>query len=220
MPVRYSFAVLRALLLCGSVAYLTACGDQAGRLMCALPSDGRILAVGDSLTNAYGADQRGGWAEQLQDRLSTDADWMGVKVVVEGVNGEQTTALRARLPALLTRWQPQVVILTSGGNDFIRQVDEQHTVDNLHAMAEEIIGSGALPVVFAVPEPGLAAAAGFLSDHSLFEALESPGSWRVIKNVVSETLADPTLRADRIHPNSAGYARMAEAAQAALADCR
>jgi acyl-CoA hydrolase len=61
---------------------------------------------------------------------------------------------------------------------------------------------------------------GVPSDHDLFDNLADDGRAEVIAGVVADTLSDPALRADRIHPNAAGYAAMAKAAAEVLRRCR
>ena len=76
------------------------------------------------------------------------------------------------------------------------------------------------PVLFAVPQPSLAAAVGLPSDHPLYEALAGELKLQVLPGVVAGVLAKPELKSDQIHPNAAGYAVLAQAAAEALASCR
>ncbi|WP_223296840.1 GDSL-type esterase/lipase family protein [Thiorhodovibrio frisius] len=51
----------------------------------------------------------------------------GHRVINAGVSGEESDAGLERLPALLSTWQPDLVILGHGGNDFLRQRDTAKT---------------------------------------------------------------------------------------------
>lgn len=179
---------------------------------CHLPADGTVLAIGDSLTRGFGAPGQG-YAEQLQAALP------GRAVVNLGQDGERSAGLRSRIDEALAEHQPQVVLITSGGNDFLRRVPEAQTRANLEAVIDRVRAAGATPVLFAVPAPSLSALAGVASEHAVFEALAERGGVHVIHDTVAEVLSDESLKSDAIHPNRDGYARMAAAAQQVLARC-
>lgn len=179
---------------------------------CHLPSGATVLAIGDSLTRGQGADGEG-YAEQLQLRLGE-----AVTVVQRGINGERSDGLLARIDDALAEHRPALVLITSGGNDVLRRVPADRTLANLKAVAERVRAAGAVPVIFAVPQPSVAAVVGVLDDHPLFDDLA--GDLHVIPDVVAEVLSDEALKADTIHPNRAGYTRLADAAAAVLQRCR
>lgn len=198
---------------------LAACGGDPGpRSSCRIPSDGKVLAIGDSITRGYGAEGRG-YPEQLQDLLQASPGRSGVQVVNMGVDGERSEGLLARIDAAIAANAPSVVLITTGGNDLLRRVNGDEVRANLSTIVERVRLAGAWPVVFAVPKPSLSAAVGFASDHELYQSLADGGT-RVIPEVVGEVLSDDALRSDAIHPNASGYARMARAAFDALGECR
>ncbi len=208
-----------AILLLALLA-LAGCGRKPDALAeCRLPPDATVLAIGDSLTRGYGADGEG-YAEQLQRRLAEAPGRGGVRVVNLGIDGERSEGLVARIDAALAEHRPAVVIVTSGGNDFLRRVHADQTRRHLRDAVARIRAIGAQAVLFAIPEPGLAAAAGIASAHPLYAEIAADGAAHLIDGVVAEVLSDEALKSDRIHPNRAGYARMAEAAFAALERCR
>ncbi|MFM7784741.1 MAG: GDSL-type esterase/lipase family protein [Gammaproteobacteria bacterium] len=200
------------------LALIGACG-KAPESQCRLPADGTVLAIGDSITRGYGADGQG-YAEQLQALPRGSAGREHVSVLNLGIDGERSAGLLARLDEALASHQPAVVLITSGGNDLLRKGNEEEIRENLRAAAGKVRAAGAWPVLFAVPRPSLAAAAGFGSDHPLFGDLAATGGLTVIPDAVEEALSRDEWRADQIHPNRLGYAVMAEAAFRALSDCR
>jgi lysophospholipase L1-like esterase len=179
---------------------------------CSLPSDATVLAIGDSITRGHGAPGHG-YAEQLQALLPA-----GVTVVNAGIDGERSADLLDRIGPALDEYQPSVVLITTGGNDFLRRVPEADTRRNVAAIVQQVRDEGATPVLFGIPRASLTAAAGLLSEHDLYADLAGDGV-AVIRDVVTDVLSDDALKADRIHPNASGYARMAQAAQQALARC-
>jgi acyl-CoA thioesterase-1 len=197
---------------------LGACGGEPPASSCRVGADAKVLAIGDSITRGYGADGRG-YPEQLQELLRASPGRAAVQVLNMGVDGERSDGLLARIDAAIAANAPAVVLITTGGNDLLRRVDEGSVRSNLGAIVQRVRMAGAWPVVFAVPKPTLSAAVGLASDHELYQELADGGT-RVIPDVVGDVLADDALRSDTIHPNANGYARMAQAAFDALSECR
>lgn len=95
------------LLLCLLVAPAQANGEQ------------RLLVLGDSLSAAYGVPTEKAWVALLRERLDQQGfnDW---QVVNASISGETTDGGERRLPALLEKHSPAIVILELGGNDGLR----------------------------------------------------------------------------------------------------
>jgi acyl-CoA hydrolase len=192
----------RRLLLALAVAPLAACGRKASRYA-AVPTGSTVVAVGDSLTYGTGAAAEAAYPVRL-------AELTGWKLVNAGVPANTSAQARERLPRLLDEHAPKVVLLSIGGNDFLRQVPEGETRANITAMLEEIGAAGAQPVLIAVPRPALMAALlRSLDDHPLYEALAEERGVPLFSAGWARVLSDPALKADRIHANAAGYERFA-----------
>lgn len=94
-----------------------------------------LLVVGDSLSAAYGIESGAGWVSLLEKRLSqTDANW---QVKNASISGETTGGALDRLPELLTRHQPDLIIIELGGNDGLRGFSRKRIHENLAAMIEQ-----------------------------------------------------------------------------------
>jgi acyl-CoA hydrolase len=196
--------VRRQLLLALAAAPLAACGRKAPRYA-AIPAGSTVLALGDSLT--FGTGAAGG-----SDYPTRLAELTGWKVVNAGVPGNTSAQARERLSPLLGEHSPRLVLLSIGGNDFLRQVPEGETRAHIAAMLDEIRAAGAQAVLIAVPKPALIAALlGSLDDHPLYEALARAQDVPLFASGWAGVLSDPALKADRIHANAAGYERFARA---------
>jgi acyl-CoA thioesterase I len=77
-----------------------------------------LLVVGDSLSAAYGLRQEEGWVALLQTRISQEK--LDYNVVNASISGETTAGGASRLPALLERDHPALVLIALGGNDGLR----------------------------------------------------------------------------------------------------
>ena len=207
------------LVLAATALLATGCGRRQAATECKLPAGATVLAIGDSLTRGHGADGQG-YAEQLQPLLAAQPGRQDLRVLNLGINGETSAELAARIDGALAEHRPAVVLITSGGNDFLRRASEDDTRRHLAEITRKVRVVGAHPVLFAVPQPSLAAAVGLPADHPLYEALAGELKLQVLPSIVAGVLSKPELKSDQIHPNAAGYAVMAQAAAEALASCR
>jgi len=202
----------RRLLVALAAAPLAACGRKTPRYP-AIAAGSTVLALGDSLTFGTGAAAEAGYPTRL-------ADLTGWTVVNAGVPGNTSAQAHERLPPLLTEHAPRLVLLSIGGNDFLRQVPEEQTRINIAAMLGEIGATGAQAVLIAVPRPAVMAALfGSLDDHPLYEALATEHRVPLFASGWARVLSDPRLKADRIHANAEGYERFARELHAFLRDC-
>jgi lysophospholipase L1-like esterase len=183
-------------------APLAACGRKAPRAA-TVAAGSTVLALGDSLTFGSGAPA----ASAYPARLAELTDW---KVVNGGVPGDVSAQARARLPQLLAEHRPKLVLLSIGGNDFLRRVPEDDTRRNIVAMLDEAAAAGAQVVLIAVPRPALVAALmRSLEDHPLYESVAGERDLPLFASGWSTVLSAPELKADQIHANAAGYERFA-----------
>ena len=201
---------LAASLLVVALAPLTACGRKAPRAQ-ALPTGATVLALGDSLTSGVGASADTAYPAVLQQLT-------GWKVVNGGVSGDTSAQALARLPGLLQQHQPALVIVSIGGNDFLRRHDPNATRTRVREICEQARAGGAQVLLVAVPELSLLAAAGRLSDHALYEDIADELKIPLHRKGWSAVLADARLRSDQIHANAAGYAQFAQGLVGTLQD--
>jgi len=164
-----------------------------------LGTDAVVLAFGDSLTFGTGAEPRQSYPVQLEKLI-------GRKVVAAGVPGELSAQGLARLPATLEEAKPQLVILCHGGNDLLRKLDEGQLANNLRAMVGLARARGAEVVLIGVPKPGLLPSpAAFYAE--IAKELRLPYEGAALRKI----LTDNALKSDFVHPNAAGYTRLAQA---------
>ena len=115
------------------------------------PTGPVVLVVGDSISAAYGLAPGAGWVDLLSARLA--AERYPNRVVNASITGDTTAGGRARLPTLLARYKPAIVVLELGGNDGLRGGDLNATRDNLAAMVDEVQHAGAKPLIVGMKLP-------------------------------------------------------------------
>ena len=193
----------RQFLISSAILALAACGKRRNRAQ-ALPKGSTVLALGDSLTYGYGAAPAAAYPVQL-------AGLTGWKVINGGVSGDTTADALARLPMLM-RQQPKLVIISIGGNDFLRKLPESTTRANIGKIIQTVQTANIPAVLVAIPHFTTGALFGNLSDHPLYQEIRIPllsGAW-------SEILGDKDLKSDQVHANAEGYRKFAELLKAFL----
>ncbi len=177
--------------------WLTGCSPHEPVLN-PLPPTATLLAFGDSLT--YGTGVRP--AESYPSIL---AQLIHRRVINAGIPGELSAAALARLPAVLDRWHPDLLLLCHGGNDLLRRQSMAVLRKNLQRMIDLAQGRHIPVVLIAVPAPGL-----FLQAPDLYTELGKKNHIPVENDALAEIIAQAGLKSDQIHPNARGYQRLAK----------
>ena len=164
-----------------------------------LGSQDIVLAFGDSLTYGYGAPSQS-YPVQLQQEIQRE-------IINGGVSGETSSQGLKRLPSLLQKYHPKLVILCHGGNDILRQQSKETLKENLLKMIQMSKNSGAQILLVAVPDFYSLG----LSSEGLYREVAKQEHVLYEGEVLTKIENDPALKSDRIHPNAKGYALMAEA---------
>ena len=181
---------------------LTSCSSTA-RLP-RLADDAVVVAFGDSITFGTGANPQESYPAVLENLIRR-------RVVNAGVPGEVTATGLSRLPEILEREKPALLILCHGGNDQLRHLDLRQTADNIREMIRLAKQRAVAVVLIAVPSPGI-----FVSPAPMYRDIAKELTIPLEEETLSSILADGSLKSDYIHPNAAGYRRLAEALAALL----
>ena len=196
--------------LIGVAILLGACGRAPKHSP--LPAGSVVLAIGDSVTFGTGAAPGEDYPTQL-------ASLTGWAIHNHGIPGDTSSGVKARIDESLAETKPALVILEIGGNDFLRRQPEAATKENVRTILQRI-KQAAIPVVL-VSTPKfspLGAAVGMLPDSPIYEELAKEENVPLVPSVFAKVLDDPGLKSDPIHPNAAGYRKLAEGIAAGLAD--
>ncbi len=110
---------LLALVLCGAMAS-------------AYSAPKTVLVLGDSLSAEYGLTRGSGWVALLEQRLKREK--LDATVVNASISGETTSGGRARLPALMAQYHPDIVVIELGANDGLRGLPVAAADANFRAM--------------------------------------------------------------------------------------
>ena len=169
-----------------------------------------ILVLGDSLSAEYGLARGTGWVALLEKRLADEK--VAATVVNASVSGDTTSGGRARLPALLDKHKPAVVVIELGGNDALRGLPMKNTQDNLAAMVQAAQKAGAKVLLVGMQVPPnygsdyarrFAAAFGEVARQHQTALVPF-----LLEGVANGPDAASLFQPDRIHPNAQAHPMM------------
>lgn len=169
-----------------------------------------ILVVGDSLSAEYGLARGSGWVALLEQRLQRQRP--GARVVNASVSGDTTAGGRSRLPALLQRHRPDIVILELGGNDALRGLPLTTTRDNLRAMIRASRDAGARVLLLGMDMPPNYGERYRAEFRAVYADLAREERAALVPFLLAGVADDPNaaryFQGDRIHPNEQAQQRM------------
>ncbi|MET0320795.1 MAG: arylesterase [Duganella sp.] len=158
-----------------------------------------VLVLGDSLSAEYGLARGTGWvalAEKKVHEQKLDAD-----LVNASVSGETTSGGRTRLPALLAKHKPALVVIELGANDGLRGLPVAAAQANLKAIAETAEKAGAKVMLIGMripPNYGRDYSDKFYAMYgTLSKQLSAPLVPFMLDGVADKT---QLFQPDRLHP--------------------
>ena len=112
-----------------------------------------VLVLGDSIGTAHGIAPESGWVALLQKRLNGRSGTLTAKhtVINASVNGATTGDGLRRLPALLERHDPDIVIVELGGNDGLNRLPTARIEANLAALVKTSHAAGVRALLVGIP---------------------------------------------------------------------
>jgi len=166
-----------------------------------------ILVLGDSLSAGYGMELDESWPSLLQKQLRDNGQ--RYRVVNASITGDTTQGGLTRLPGLLQKHRPALVVIELGGNDGLRGLSLEVTRANLVALINESQAAGArvlLTGIMLPPNYGPAYADRFRQMYA--ELADTYGTLLVPFLMDGVALVDGMMQDDGIHPNAAAQPRL------------
>ncbi len=161
------------------------------------PNNNRVVvAFGDSLTAGYGASA----GQSYPDVLATKIDR---PVINLGLSGETAAAAPARLPQVLSE-RPYMVLIEFGANDHMRQLSRQAAVEAVAHIVDEVQAAGAIAVLVDTAGPGMG------EYTKAYKQMAKDKGALFVPGILKGIFYKPSLKSDQVHPNAAGYAKVAD----------
>jgi acyl-CoA thioesterase I len=174
-----------------------------------------ILIVGDSLSAGYGLSSGEGWVDLLTKKLA--AEKFSATVTNASISGDTTAGGLARLPALLAKHKPTLVVIELGGNDGLRGSPVAAARANLLKMAEMSKAAGAKVLIVGMRMPpnfGPSYTAQFEAMYSEVAKAVNGGLVPFFLEKIATDLGK--FQADRIHPTAAAQPALVDTVWPAL----
>lgn len=168
----------------------------------ALPvSATRLLIFGDSLSAGYQLPADRAWPALLQRQWQDQGrDW---QVINASVSGETTQGGNARLASLLSRHQPDWVLIELGANDGLRGLAVAQTQRNLESMIKTAQQTGSQVILTQIRLPPNYGARYVQQFDQLYPALATQYHLPLLPFFMEKIITEPTLLlSDGLHPNA------------------
>jgi len=168
-----------------------------------------LLVLGDSLSAAYGLPLDQGWVSRLQARI--EARGLPHRVVNASISGDTVAGGLSRLPGLLTRWSPQVVVVELGANDGLRGFAPAVIRADLVRLVEQIQTTDADVLVAGVRLPPNYGPAYTDRFQRLYAQVATETGAALVPRLLAGVAEEPSLmQDDGLHPTAAAQPRILE----------
>jgi acyl-CoA thioesterase-1 len=168
-----------------------------------------VLVVGDSLAAEYGLTLGTGWVPLMAQRITEQ--YPKYQVINASISGDTTSGGVSRLPPLLSRYRPAVVMLELGSNDALRGLPADMTDKNLREMTQAAKQVGARVVLVGMqipPNYGRQYADQF---KAVFGDVAKATNAALVPFLMEGVAADRRLfQSDGLHPNEGAQKQLLE----------
>ena len=162
-----------------------------------------MLIMGDSLSAGFGMNRESSWVHLLELRLKEHDH--SYRILNSSISGDTTQGGLTRLPRLLDRYKPEIVIIELGGNDGLRGINPDVTRKNMTLMIQQSQQSGARVLLAGIKLPPNYGSAYLQQFESIYTDLADEFGTLLVPFFMDGVIFTPgLLQADGIHPNEKG----------------
>ncbi len=165
--------------------------------------------LGDSLSAGYGIGIEQSWTALLQVRLAENG--YSYRVENASISGETTSGGLARLPHLLKRYRPAVVVVELGANDGLRGIPIAEAERNFLKIFQLIAAAGATTLLLEMRVPPNYGPAYTGQFAHLYGRLGDLDNIRLVPFFLHDVVLNGSLmQSDGLHPNASAQPKMLE----------
>jgi acyl-CoA thioesterase-1 len=148
-------------------------------------------------------DREKSWVSLLETRLRESG--YSYRILNSSISGDTSQGGLARIPRLLDRYQPEIVIIELGANDGLRGINPDITRDNMTSMIQQSQAIGARVLLAGIKLPPNYGSDYLEKFESIYEDLANEFDTLLVPFFMDGVALRPDLlQADTIHPNEAG----------------
>ena len=161
-----------------------------------------MLVLGDSLSAAYGIPTDAGWVSLLQQRLL--ANGYAHEIVNASISGETTNGGLSRLPGLMAKHKPDVVVVELGANDGLCGFSVERTRASLRSIVDLAQASGARVLLLGIKLPANYGRVYGEKFHQIYRDIAAQEDVALVPFFLRGFAEDRRLmQADGVHPSAA-----------------
>jgi acyl-CoA thioesterase-1 len=172
------------------------------------PTTGKIVFLGDSITEGYGVETEERFSSLIEEKLNTDL-YASYEVINLGVSGDKVADGLARLETVLEA-QPEIVVLALGGNDFLRGTRLETVANDLREILTLLKNRNIDVVLTGVVAPPMKGLGYTGTVKNMYKDLAAEYELVFMPNILKGLVLDQRyMQSDNIHPKAAGHVLIA-----------
>jgi acyl-CoA thioesterase-1 len=167
-----------------------------------------VLVVGDSLSAAHNIPAASGWVNLLQQRVNQQIK-PSPAIINASISGETSSGALTRLPGLLQKHRPSVVVIELGGNDALRGLTPAQLRGNLEKMILASQAAGANVLLLGIDVPPNYGPAYRQRLKQVYADLARQHKVALLPFLLEGVALQPgAMQADGLHPTAAAQPRV------------
>lgn len=159
-----------------------------------------ILIVGDSLSAAYGIDEKAGWVALLDNKMKKD--YPQYRIVNLSISGSTTRNGLTNFSTKLAQYNPDIIVIELGANDGLRGLPIEEMQNNLEQMIIQSEKKSAKILLLATLLPPNYGANYLKQFNQVYLDLSQKYKVVLIPMFLDGVAGNPALmQSDGLHPN-------------------
>lgn len=159
-----------------------------------------LLIIGDSLSAGYNMPVEESWPVFLPSKLQQQG--LEITVINASISGDTSGNALARLPGLLSKHQPDYVLLELGANDGLRGFSPKLITNNLSVMISNIKSQNAQPILMQIQVPTNYGKRYSNAFADIYPALSQEKNIPLMPFYLEQVIVKPEwMQGDGLHPN-------------------
>ncbi len=170
-----------------------------------------ILVLGDSLSAAHNIPIESGWVALMQRRLDQQPVKLQRQIVNASISGETSAGGLARLPSLLSKNKPALVLVELGANDGLRGLSIAEIRTNLRRIVKTCRDANAKVILLGIELPINYGPQYRDALRAMYRDLSAEFNVPLVPFLLAGVAEDPQLmQDDGLHPLAAGEPKVLE----------
>jgi len=160
-----------------------------------------IVVLGDSISAAYGFEVEQGWVALMQENIKSE--YPDYTIYNESISGDTSAGGLARLPLIIKKYNPNIIMLELGANDGLRGMSLFAMKKNLSAIIEQSKKSGAQVLILSMRIPSNYGKRFTDMFYGSYQKLSTQHEVSIVPFILENVALDKKfMQRDGLHPNA------------------